>query len=184
MASLDRVSILNCISAFVSMKYTAVAAALLLLMGSAAASNHTEDLKPGLVKADSPLYGVEVAVDNALVGLGVSDPGKVAFERASEVALAHQRGNTDAMNKALNSLDNASEAATSANSEKLNQSLAVLQGLNATVPKEAQQGLSTALDSVRNATQRDPGVLSGGVVPADLPDIGGGGEKPADRGQQ
>jgi len=169
------------------MKYAVLAASVLLLAGSAAASNHTEDPKPGLVKAGSPLYGVEVAVDNAMVQLGVSDAGQIAFERASEVAVAHERGNNEAMNKALDSLNNISEAATSANSEKLNQSISVLEGVNATVPEEAEQGLSTALDSVRNASYRDPSVLSGGVVPDDLPsvdDIGGSGQDPANQSPQ
>jgi hypothetical protein len=164
------------------MKHFAVAAALLLLMSSGAATSHTEDLQPGLVKAGSPLYGVEVAVDNTLVRLGVMDPGQVAFERASEVALAHQRGNNDAMNNALDHLDNVSEAATSGDTEALNQSISVLQGLNETAPEEAQQGLSTALESVRNASERQPSNLTGDLpIPDEIPsvsDFAGGGEKP------
>lgn len=169
------------------MKYTAVAVALLLLCGSAAAASSTEDLKPGLVKAGSPLYGLEVAADSALVRLGVMDPGQVAFERASEVALAHERGNNDAMNNALDSLNNVSEAATNGSSKALNQSVSVLQGLNETVPEEAQQGLSTALANVRNATDRKPSNLTGGVaLPDRIPsvrDIAGGGEEPVDQGR-
>lgn len=164
------------------MKYQVLAAALLLLMSSGVATSHTEDLQPGLVKAGSPLYGVEVAVDSALVRLGVMNPGQVAFERASEVALAHQRGNTDAMSKALNRLGNVSEAATSGDSEALNRSISVLQGLNETVPSEAQQGLNTALESVRNASERQPSNLTGDLpIPDEIPsvsDFAGVDEKP------
>lgn len=168
------------------MKYTSVAVALLLLIGSGAAASPTADLKPGLVKAGSPLYGLEVAADSALVRLGVMDPGQVAFERASEVAVAHSRGNNDAMNKALNNLNNVSEAATSGSSEALNQSLSVLQGLNETVPEEAQQGLSTALGNVRDASQRQPSNLTGGLpIPNEIPSVrdiaGSGREEPGNQ---
>lgn len=170
------------------MKYSVLAAALLLLAAPAAASNHTEEANPGLVKAGSPLYGIEVAVDNALVGIGLADAGQVAFERASEVAVAHERGNNEAMNKALANLNNVSEAATSGNAEKLNQSISILQGLNETVPEEAQQGLSMALENVRNASRRQPSNLSGGIpIPDDLPsveDFGGGREQAAGQGPQ
>jgi hypothetical protein len=166
------------------MKYTAVAAALLLLCGSAAAASSTEDLKPGLVKAGSPLYGLEVPVDSSLVRFGVMDPGQIAYERASEVAVAHKRGNNDAMNKALDSLENVSEAATNVSSESLNQSISVLQGLNETVPDEAQEGFDTAVESVRNASDREPSNLTGGLpIPDQIPSVSdlAGGEKPVDQ---
>lgn len=168
------------------MKYSVLAASLLLLAGSAAAASSTEDLKPGLVKAGSPLYGLEVSVDSTLVRFGVTDPGQVAFERASEVAVAHERGNNDAMNRALDSLNNVSEAATSGNSEKLNQSISVLQGLNETVPDEAQEGFDTAVESVRNASDREPSNLTGGLpIPDQIPSVsdlvGSGRERTVDR---
>ena len=170
------------------MKYSVLAASLLLLAAPAAASNHTEEANPGLVKAGSPLYGMEVAVDNALVGIGLADAGQVAFERASEVAVAHERGNNEAMNRALANLNNVSKAATSGDAERLNQSISILQGLNETVPEEAQQGLSTALENVRNASEREPSNLSRGIpIPDDLPsveDVGGDGKQAANRGQQ
>lgn len=58
---------------------------VVLLVGVVVAQDVDVEPDHGVFSADSPLHGMEVAFDNMMVNLGVSDPSDVAFKRASEM---------------------------------------------------------------------------------------------------
>ena len=104
------------------MKLRLLAVSLILFTGLSAAqssNNSTIDGSPGLVKADSPIYGWDVAFDNMLQTAGLKSAGDIAVERASEVAVAHRRNHSDAASEALDQLQVAAQEANNQNREKL-----------------------------------------------------------------
>ena len=167
------------------MKLRLLALSLILLTGFSAAqsSNSTGiDSSPGLVKADSPIYGWDVAVDNALQTAGLKSAGEVAVERASEVAVAESRNHSAASGKALQRFNQAVAEANNDDRERLQRAEQVLSQVRERVPEQAQQGITNALENVQRAKQRVPDRMtvsgrngSGGMLPdIKLPDVGGG----------
>ncbi|MFU1780277.1 hypothetical protein ACM16X_02725 [Haloarcula japonica] len=132
------------------------AVSLILLASTASAQSNQGELEPGLIKADSPIYGLDVAFDRGLAMTPFSDPGEVAAERASEIAVAEERNNTEAREQAEQNLNEIAERATSDHSLGLQKAAAVLEAVNGSVPEQAQQGISQALDQVRQAQNRTP----------------------------
>ncbi|MDY6766194.1 MAG: hypothetical protein SVW77_02395, partial [Candidatus Nanohaloarchaea archaeon] len=59
------------------MKKAALVLAFLACTGVAAAQTDL-DVGPGMVGPGSPIYGLEVAWDNAKMGLGIAKPGNIA----------------------------------------------------------------------------------------------------------
>jgi len=113
------------------------------------------DVDPGLVDASSPVYGLDVAFDNAAVQLGVRDSGDVAFERASEVSVALERNDSEAVNHSLRELNDVAEAATG-NSTGLDKAQRVLTQVRERVSEQARSGIDEALGNVRRAKERMP----------------------------
>lgn len=114
------------------------------------------DPQPGLVDASNPLlYAADTAVDNAAVQLGLRDSGNVAFERASEVSVAVEGNNSEAVNRSLRELNDVAEAATG-NSTGLAKAESVLTQVRERVPKEAQFGIDNALSNIERAQERIP----------------------------
>jgi len=154
------------------MKLRLFALSLILFTSLSAAqssNNTTIDSSPGLVKADSPIYGWDVAFDNALQTAGLVSPGEVAVERASEVAVAERRNHSVAADRALQRFNQAVGEANNQDRAKLQRAEQVLKQVRERVPEEARQGISTALENVGDAKQRVPeGLTSGG---GSLPDI-------------
>jgi hypothetical protein len=134
------------------------------------------------VKADSPIYGFDVALDSAFLTAGLTSPGDIAVERASEIAVAEERNNTEAVSKAMGRFNSAAEKADNEDVEKLRQAETVLHSVSNRVPEEAGFGISTALENVESAKNRVPESLtsnrgSGGVLPdIEMPDMAGDGD--------
>lgn len=126
---------------------------------------------PGLVKADSPIYGLDVAWDNVLITAGFQSPGDVAFERASEVSVAENRNHSRAFNLALNQFNSVAEKANNEDLEGLRNAERILQNVSEHVPEEARQGIETALKNSERARNRVPESLTSGRGGGTLPDI-------------
>lgn len=162
-------------------RFMAIALILTLLFGVASANNHGDlDVGPGLIGSDSPLYGLEVAWDNAAVDIGLKKAGGVAQERAAEAKAAADKGNHDAAARAANEMSKVAQKARSDDTERLQKAETVLQEVMANAPAEAQEGLQTALDSVRNARERAQ--QADDQMPTDTPT--GGDQAPDSQGEQ
>lgn len=157
---------------------------LILFAGLSAAqsSNSTGiDSSPGLVKADSPIYGWDVAWDNALQTAGLKSAGEVAVERASEVAVARDRNHTKAAVNAVDQLNYVVGEADNSDKERLERAEEILNSTSEMLPEQAQYGISNALENVKGAKNRVPDRMtvsgrngSGGMLPdIKLPDVGG-----------
>jgi len=90
--------------------------ALSLLTLSAAAENNTSQTQtmekgPGLISTGSPLYGLEIAADNAAVNFGLAKAGNVAQERAAEAKKAIESNNTRGAQRAAQNLEKVSKNA-------------------------------------------------------------------------
>lgn len=140
------------------MKRSVLLASLILFVGVSAAqpSNSTIDADPGLVKAGGLVYGFDIAWDNAMQTVGFKSPGEVAYERASEVAVARERNNTRASGKALDRFSEAVSGADNQDKRQLERAEAVLRNVSDRVPEEASQGIQTALENVERAKNRVP----------------------------
>jgi hypothetical protein len=165
------------------MKLRVLALSLFLLTGfsTGQTSNSSIGESPGLVKADSPIYGWDVAWDNAMVAAGFSSPGDVAVERASEVSVAENRNHSQAVSKAITQFNEAAEKANNEDVEDLRQAEQILQNVSERVPEEAGYGIRTALENVGKAKNRVPESLTsdrgGGALPdIKMPDVGGDGD--------
>ena len=164
------------------MKRSVLLASLILFVGVSAAqpSNSSIDGDPGLVKAGGLAYGLDVAWDNAMQTVGFKSPGEVAYERASEVAVARERNNTRASGKALDRFSEAVSEADNQDKRQLERAEAVLRNVSERVPEEASQGIQNALQNVERAKNRVPeemtveGRRGGGVLPdIKMPEFGG-----------
>ena len=122
---------------------------------------------PGGITPDSALYGLEVAMDNAGMTLGLSSPGTVAQERAAEAQAMQRQNKTRAMQRAANEMSKVAERAGSRDTEKLQKASDVLQGVINRAPAEAQDGLQEALSNVQNRTMAVGGT-PGGMMPDDV----------------
>lgn len=151
------------------MRATFLAAVLVLLSASVSGATTEVDPEPGLMTAGSPLHGWDVAFDEALSLTPVSDPGDVAFERASEMMVAERRNNTEAFEKAAAGLNRTVERASERHRDGLVRAASVLESVN--VSEEARQGISTALEQVRRAQNR----TAGNIFFPDTGSIGGTG---------
>jgi len=140
------------------MKTRLLAISLILFAGLSAAQTHnaTVSPNPGLVKAGGLLHGLDVAVDNAMVAAGFRSVGDVAFERASEMSVAEDRNNSAALEKAAQRFNKAVERADNRDRDRLQQAEQILKNVSSRVPEEAKSGISTALESVEKAKQRNP----------------------------
>lgn len=123
-----------------------------LLFSAAGAAQTTVDTNPGLITADSPLYELDVALDQVL-----KSPGERAHERASEALVAQEANLTDSRDRALAALNQtAGQANGLRDGTGLENAQALLTELKEQVPVEAQQGLQTAIDAVIEAKNRYP----------------------------
>ena len=165
------------------MKLQVLALSLILFVGISSAQNTNSSIEssPGLVKADSPIYGLDVAWDNALKTAGLVSPGSVAVERASEVSVAEKRNHSEAASMALNQFNSVAAEANNEDVEGLRKSEAILRNVSERVPEEARQGIETALKNVEEARNRVPESLtsgrgSGALPDIEVPDVGGDGD--------
>jgi len=142
------------------LKILALAVVMFTAVSTAQSGDADVDPDPGLVKADSPLYGLEVAVDNAFVTAGLASPGEVAFERASEAAVARDRNNTRATVNALDRFNSAVNKSNNRDLENLQRAESILSNVSEVFPDQAEYGISTALENLESAKQRVPDRLT------------------------
>lgn len=134
---------------------------LVLLSGVAAADTHGElDVGPGMVGADSPVYGIEVATDKVAMDLGLAQAGGITQERAAEAAAASENNNTDAAVRAAHEAGKAAQRSSSEQDTEgvdkamasLNNTMTAMQRRADTAPNEqARQGMQTAVDNMAGA---------------------------------
>lgn len=153
---------------------------MLMVLGSAAAAASQVKLDPGLVKADSPIYGLDVAFDNALAMTPLASPGTIAFERASEVVVARNRNNSDAAAEALTQLNRTVRDADSRHEKGLEKAASVLRAnlMNGSVPVEETSGVEEAVSRIAEAKNRIPEPFTTEPKPNNhsrefIPDFGG-----------
>jgi len=127
------------------------------MLPAAAAQESDIEASSGWLSPESPLYGLEVAWDNAAVDIGMKKPGSVAQERASEAKKMAETNNTEGIEKAAENMNKVAKKASSEDSEDLQKAESVLQGVISEAPEEAQEGLQKALENVQKAKQREKG---------------------------
>ncbi|MFB6203492.1 MAG: DUF5667 domain-containing protein [Candidatus Nanohaloarchaea archaeon] len=143
----------------------AIVFSVLVLAGTAAAQTQEIQASPGWVTPDSALYGLEVAVDNTAMSIGIASPGGIAVERAAEVRAMARQNKTQSMKRALNQLNKVAKRAKSGDAKGLAKARQVLQQVKSRVPQEAMKGISTAMKNIRRAQER---------IPGDVPAFAGG----------
>lgn len=149
-----------------------VAVAVLLVAPAAAQTGPSTERGPGFISADSPLYSIEVVVDNTAVAIGVMDAGDVAQERAAEAKEMQEKGNTKAAQRAAEAASEAVKAASSgssANTAGIDKAIDTLNGIKKDAPDEAKDGLTTAVDSLKQARKIINGTASPSGTPPDGP---------------
>lgn len=144
------------------MKSKALAALLGFILVAAPGAMAQEQLTRGYgldriveITPDSPMYGVDVAIDNAFV-----DEGQIVHERASEMKKMQEENKTEALEKAQQDMERVTERIR--NREQINNRTKtglenaemVLEQVRENAPEEAQVGLDTALENVRNAKNK------------------------------
>jgi hypothetical protein len=138
-----------------------IVAVALVCSGTAAATTHGElDVGPGVVGPASPIYGLELAVDNAAMSVGLADAGGIVQERAAEASVAASNGNPDAAARAAGS---AAAVAQRADSEddvdgveramgSLNSTVTMMETRAENAPnEEARAGMLTAVENMERA---------------------------------
>lgn len=161
------------------MKYkVALALSVILLSGTAMAHSvelHSTDNiepEPGVIGADSILYPIDLAYDS--IALNQSER---AFERASEMAVAGEAGNADAVKRAKKELNNTvSEIASSNETKGLEKAERVLEKVRGETDGRSNVGIGNAVDNIQAKMEKvkkndDSG--GSGSPPATSPGSGG-----------
>ncbi|MDY6778584.1 MAG: hypothetical protein SVU32_08005 [Candidatus Nanohaloarchaea archaeon] len=153
----------------------ALLAGVILFVGVGSGIQSKVDPQPGWISASHPLYPVDTAVDQASVAVGLTSPGQVAFERASEVWIAAVNNRSAAVDRAVVQLNGVAKAASGNDTQGLVKAKRVLEAVREETPVAADQGLSMALENVEAAMQRRgnrsvsagnrSGSVPGGVLP-------------------
>lgn len=113
------------------------------------------DEEPGFFSPDSPLYGLDIALDNAAMSVGLKTAGDVAQERAAEARAMQEKANYAAAEKAAREMGNVAQRATEKDADGLRKARAVIVDIHANAPEAARGGLKTALENVQQATGTD-----------------------------
>ncbi|MFB6167177.1 MAG: hypothetical protein ABEJ62_02855, partial [Candidatus Nanohaloarchaea archaeon] len=164
------------------MRKTLVLLSTILVLSGAAAAQTELDVGPGMVTPDSPVYGLEVAWDNAAMSIGLKNAGTVVQERAAEARAMQRRNNTGAMREAVRQMSHVAERARGGDAQGLQKAQAVLQQVMQRAPEQARQGLRTALNNMQQAMQRIPGDVPAGPGEAG-PGTGQGAAEPGAGGR-
>lgn len=117
--------------------------------------SETPEVSPGLVGSGSPIYGLEVAIDNAAMRIGMKKAGNVAQERAAEARKASRNNNSKGVQRAAQALEKTANRAHEQDEEGINRAIKIMQETIENSPNEqARQGMQTALDNMRQAQQQ------------------------------
>jgi len=158
---------------------------IVLLTGLVSAQQTQLDKGPGMIQPDSALYGLEVAVDNAGMSLGVMKPGDVAQERAAEAANMAEENKSSEASKAAEQLGKVAQKSSGNDTginkalRSMNQTIAKMQKRIQKAPnQQAKQGMQTALQNMKGAMQnmkaaknrtQGPTATPGGGPPSGVP---------------
>lgn len=135
-------------------------AVLMIVSIPMATAQSQTDVGPGMVGADSPIYGLEVAWDNAANSMGLKKAGDIAQERAAEAKDAAERNKTKAAAKAaVNTRKIAERADGEEDEEGVQKAMSSLEGtmnmmeqrMSEAPNEQARQGMQTALDNMQGA---------------------------------
>lgn len=120
----------------------------------------TVETDPGMITPESAFYGLEVAFENVGMNIGLLEPTNIAYERASEMDIAQESNNTEGLDRASGSFNQAMERVqnreqqTEREQENLEKAEKVLERVKENAPNEAQTGLQNAIDQVSQQKQR------------------------------
>ncbi len=134
-------------------------ALLVLGLPLATAQSQSNDIGPGMVAADSPFYGLELAWDNAAVTLGLKNAGDVTQERAAEAKDAVERNRTDAALRAVENAQKMANRSKAGDEEGVQRAMTSLQDTMSKMEEriqnapneEAREGMQGALENMRGA---------------------------------
>lgn len=101
----------------INKKFVLMAALMVISIPMATAQSQT-DVGPGIVGVDSPVYGLEVAWDNAANRIGLKQAGEIAQERAAEARDAAERNKTRAAARAAQNTQKIAERARTEEDEE------------------------------------------------------------------
>lgn len=157
----------------------ALGLSLILLSGTAVAhsadlhNNHNVEPEPGIIGAGSALYVLDVAYDSVVL-----NQSEIAFERASEMAVAGENGNTDAVERAKTELNNTvSEIASSNETKGLEKAEMILEQVRGKTDGRSNVGIGNAIENIqsnREKVEKNKG-SGGSSSPAPSPSPGSGG---------
>lgn len=118
-------------------------------------ASENPEVSSGLVGSGSPIYGLEVAIDNAAMRIGLKKAGNVAQERAAEARKASKNNNSKGVQRAAQALEKTANRAHEQDEEGINRAMNMMQETIENSPNEqARQGMQTALDNMRQAQQQ------------------------------
>lgn len=139
-------------------------AALVLVLSAGTAAATQVDVRPGMIGPSNPLHGLDVAFDNAMMAVGLTSPGQVAYERASELGVLQRKNLTDtpAFNRTMRAMNRVAQRASNKSIKGLQKAEAVLQRVMQRAPAQAQHGLQTALGNIQKAKNRRPSAQQNG----------------------
>lgn len=125
-----------------------------ILLITPLAAAQSVQASPGSIGPGSPFYGLDKAWDSFGVSIGLKTASDVVEERAAEARQAANRGEWENARRAAESASSMSGRVRGNQTEGLQRAEQTLQGVLDEAPEEARQGLSTALENVRNARER------------------------------
>ncbi|MFA9427039.1 hypothetical protein [Natronorubrum sp. A-ect3] len=148
------------------MRRTLVLCGVLLALAAASAAAETtddtepldalEDPRPGLITADSPLYGLDIAVDNVLMAVGLRSASDVVHKRASEAVVAAEANETAAAERAVAEAHRTARVAHGGHSDGLETAEQLLLEVRDQVPEDTHNGIDHALNEIVQAQERTP----------------------------
>lgn len=145
---------------------TAVILAVMVLAGAVGTAHagehdtgHTSSdekaVTAGMIGADSPLYGLELAFENAAIAIGLQNAGVVAQERVVEAREMLAAGKPEHAQKAVDNLAGIATMARASDAEGLNTAMTRMQELLVDAPdNNVTEGMRTALENMKQANQR------------------------------
>ena len=114
------------------------------------------DPRPGLITADSSLWTLDVAMDNALVAVGLRSTGEVVHKRASEAVVAAEANDTAAIERAVEEAHKTARTAHSGSGDGLEHAEHLLLEVRDRSSEDAHDGIDHALSEVMQAQERSP----------------------------
>jgi len=137
------------------MRLQYLAVAFLVFAGGVAGQPTNTTGSPGLIGPDNPLYGLEVSIEDGLIGTPIGQsPGSLAQERASEAKIAFENGLNQSFERANRSLNRVAEKASEADADGLQKASQILQTIQSEASDNAAPGLDTALDQLSEVMNR------------------------------